>query len=47
MKLNKMLCADDISLFVKNTNSIERLKHLFEEFEKVSGLKINKGKTNF
>ena len=46
-EIKQILYADDISLFVKNTNSIKRLQYLFEEFEKVSGLKVNKGKTNF
>ena len=46
-EIKQILYADDISLFVKDTNSINRLQYLFEEFRKVSGLKINKGKTNF
>ena len=45
-EIKQILYADDISLFVKNTHSLDRLQYLFEEFEKISGLKINKGKTN-
>ena len=39
--------ADDCTLFVKDITSLNRIQNIFEEFEKVSGLKVNKGKTNF
>ena len=46
-EIKQVLYADDLTVFVKNENSIKRLKYIFEEFDKISGLKINKGKTNF
>ena len=46
-EIKQILYADDVTLFVKDVNSVNRLKLVFEEFEKVSGLKVNEGKTNF
>ena len=46
-EVRQVLYADDLTIFVKNVDSITRLQYIFEEFEKISGLKINKGKTNF
>ena len=46
-EIRQILYADDISLFVNDKPSIDRLQIIFDEFEKTSGLKINKGKTNF
>ena len=46
-EIKQIMYADDISLFVKDEQSIRRLQYTFDEFGKISGLKINKGKTNF
>ena len=46
-EIRQILYADDISLFVTDKPSMDRLQIIFEEFEKISGLKVNKGKTNF
>ena len=48
MKLNKynILCADDITFFL-DRESIKRVQQIFEAFVKISGLKVNKEKTNF
>ena len=46
-EIKQILYADDISLFVKDRYSINRFQYIFDEFGKISGLKINKGKTNF
>ena len=42
-----MLYADDITLFLKDMDSINRVKKVFKNFEKLSGLKLNMDKTNF
>ena len=47
MKLDKYYNADDMTIFLKDIDSIRRLQYIFEEFEKVSGLKVNKEKTHF
>ena len=45
-KENKLvLYADDMTIFARNEKSINRLKVLFADFEKLSGLKINNDKT--
>ena len=46
-EVRQILYADDISLFVKDKHSIIKLQSIFEEFGKISGLLVNKGKTNF
>ena len=46
-EVKQILYADDITLFVKDIDSVNRLQYIFAEFENISGLKINKGKTNF
>ena len=46
-EVRQVLYADDLTLFVKDENSIIRLQNIFEEFEKISGLRMNKGKTYF
>ena len=46
-EVRQVLYADDLTLFVKDSNSINRLQDIFNEFEKISGLKMNKGKTYF
>lgn len=46
-EIRQILYADDISLFVRDAQSVNRLQYIFDEFGKVSGLKVNKGKTNF
>ena len=46
-EIKQILYADDVTLFVKDANSVNSLQLIFDEFEKVSGLKVNKGKTNF
>ena len=46
-EVRQVLYADDITIFVKDTRSIKRLQYIFDEFGKVSGLKVNKGKTHF
>jgi len=46
-EVRQVLYADDLTIFVKDVNSINRLQCIFEEFDKISGLRINKGKTYF
>ena len=46
-EVRQVLYADDLTLFVKDANSINRLQYIFNEFEKISGLRLNKGKTYF
>ena len=46
-EVRQVLYADDLTLFVKDSISINRLQVIFEEFDKISGLKMNKGKTYF
>ena len=45
-EVRQILYADDITLFVKDTLSIDRLQHILDEFGKVIGLIVNKEKTN-
>ena len=42
-----MLYADDMTIFLKDTDSVRRLRYIFESFEQISGLKVNKTKTHF
>ena len=46
-EIKQVLYADDITLFLQDKESIKRVQHIFEAFEKISGLKVNKEKTNF
>ena len=46
-EVRQVLYADDLTIFVKSERAINRLQYIFEEFGKLSGLKINQGKTNF
>ena len=46
-EVKQVLYADDLTLFVRDVSSVNRLKYIFDEFEKISGLRINKEKTNF
>ena len=46
-EVKQVLYADDLTLFVRDVNSVNRLQYIFDEFEKISGLRINKEKTNF
>ena len=46
-EVRQILYADDISLFVRDKQSIIKLHSIFEDFGKISGLIVNKGKTNF
>ena len=41
-EVKQVLYADDLTLFVRDVNSINRLQYIFDEFEKISGLRINK-----
>ena len=45
-EVRQILYADDITLFVKDKLSMDRLQHILDEFGKVSGLIVNKEKTN-
>ena len=45
--IKQVLYADDITLFLQDRKSIERVQQILEAFEKISGLKVNKEKTNF
>ena len=45
--IKQVLYADDMTLFLKNIDSLYRIKTIFNNFEKLSGLKINIEKTNF
>ena len=45
-EIKQVLYADDFTLFMKDRNSIDKVQYVFEEFEKLSGLKVNKEKTN-
>ena len=40
-EIKQILYADDFTLFIKDRSSVKRVKYIFEEFEKVSGLKVN------
>ena len=44
-EIKSVLYADDMTIFARNVKSINRLKVLFADFEKLSGLKINRDKT--
>ena len=46
-EIKQVLYADDITLFLKDTDSVKRVKMIFDDFEKISGLKVNNDKTNF
>lgn len=46
-EIKQVLYADDITLFLKDMDSINKVKKVFKNFEKLSGLKINMDKTNF
>ena len=46
-EIRQILYADDITLFLKDRCSINRLQYIFDEFGKISGLRVNKGKTHF
>ena len=43
-EIKQVLYADDITLFLQDRESIERVKQIFDAFEKISGLKVNKEK---
>lgn len=45
-EIKQVLYADDFTLFMKDIDSINKLQNIFEEFEQLSGLKVNKEKTN-
>ena len=45
-EVRQILYADDITLFVKDKLSMDRLQHILDEFGKVSGLIVNKEKTH-
>ena len=45
-EVRQVLYADDMTIFVKNGESIRRLQNIFHAFWKVSGLKVNMEKTN-
>ena len=45
-EIKHILYADDFTLFIKDRSSVKKVKYVFEEVEKVSGLKVNTGKTN-
>ena len=46
-EIKQVLYADDITIFVRDINSVNRLKIVLDNFEAVSGLKVNKEKTHF
>ena len=46
-EIKQVLYADDITLFLQDRESVKRVQQIFEAFEKISGLKVNKEKTNF
>lgn len=46
-EVKQVLYADDLSIFVKNVKSMNVLKKILTDFEKISGLKVNEDKTNF
>ena len=45
-EIKQVLYANDFTLFMKDIDSINKLQNIFEEFEQLSGLKVNKEKTN-
>ena len=47
MKLSRYCMLMTLHYLMKDANSVNSLQLIFEEFEKVSGLKVNKEKTNF
>ena len=46
-EVKQILYADDLTLFIKGENSMNKLQYIFEEYEKISGLRMNKEKTYF
>ena len=46
-EIKQVLYADDITLFLQDKESVKRVQEVFEAFEKISGLKVNKEKTHF
>ena len=46
-EIKQVLYADDITLFLQDRESVKRVQKIFEDFEKISGLKVNKEKTHF
>ena len=45
IEVKQVLYADDMTLFVRDSASINRIEKLFECFAQISGLKINRDKT--
>ena len=46
-EIRQVLYADDMTIFLKDIDSVKRLQYIFESFEQISGLKVNKTKTHF
>ena len=44
-EVKQVLYADDVTIFVKDVSSLQRLEVLFDAFSKISGLKVNRDKT--
>ena len=45
-EIRQVLYADDMTIFLKDIDSVRRLRYIFESFEQISGLKVNKTKTH-
>ena len=46
-EIKQVLYADDITFLLQDRESIKTVQQIFEAFEKISGLKVNKEKSNF
>ena len=45
-EVKQVLYADDMTIFVRDKDSVKNLKVIFHSFQKISGLKVNMEKTN-
>ena len=46
IEVKQVLYADDMTIFVRNKESVERVKEIYTLFKKISGLRVNADKTN-
>ena len=45
-EVKQVLYADDMTIFIRDQNSLKNLRAVFHSFQKISGLKVNIEKTN-
>ena len=41
IEVKQVLYADDMTIFVRNKESVERVKEIYTLFKKISGLRVN------